>query len=213
MPLGFSSGRPLTPLSVATSAFSPAITCRRTSFSASSRSARASSSPRGRPERLIRFEADMAETGRVRADPAQPRQLTSARPFAPRTFCRFKGMTREELIAPVHEHLQRVEAESRDLFERNRASLTPERPQATTEIRVRYGDGVVGWQLWTDIAIFDEAGRVVEYQCVGRDTTEQHNARAALEASEARYRGVVEAQNDLITRVRPDGRATFVNDA
>ena len=133
--------------------------------------------------------------------------------FVNEAFCRFKGMTREELIAPVHEHLQRVEAESRDLFERNRASLTPERPQATTEIRVRYGDGVVGWQLWTDIAIFDEAGRVVEYQCVGRDTTEQHNARAALEASEARYRGVVEAQNDLITRVRPDGRATFVNDA
>src|SRR5690348_3300742 len=85
MPLGFSLGRPLTPLSVATSAFSPAITCRRASFSASSRSARASSSPRGRPERLICFEADMAETGRVRADPAQPRQLTSARPFAPRT--------------------------------------------------------------------------------------------------------------------------------
>src|SRR4051812_9845293 len=85
MPLGFGLGRPLTPLSVATSAFSPAITCRRASFSASSRSARAPSSPRGRPERLICFEADMAETGRVRADPAQPRQLTSARPFAPRT--------------------------------------------------------------------------------------------------------------------------------
>src|SRR4051794_39987863 len=86
MPLGFSSGRPLTPLSVATSAFSPAITCRRASFSASSRSASASSSPRGRPERLTCFEADMAETSRVRAGPAQPRQLTSARPFAPRTF-------------------------------------------------------------------------------------------------------------------------------
>src|SRR4051795_659968 len=85
MPLGFSLGRPLTPLSVATSAFSPAITCRRASFSASSRSASASSSPRGRPERLICFEADMAETGRVRAAPAQPRQLTSARPFAPQT--------------------------------------------------------------------------------------------------------------------------------
>src|SRR3954469_23156044 len=85
MPLGFSSGRPLTPLSVATSAFSPAITCRRASFSASSRSASASSSPRGRPERLTCFEADMAETSRVRAGPAQPRQLTSARLFAPRT--------------------------------------------------------------------------------------------------------------------------------
>src|SRR5690349_24425666 len=78
MPLGFSLGRPLTPLSVATSAFSPAITCRRASFSASSRSARASSSPRGRLERLIFPEADMAGTGRVQVGSAQPRQLSPA---------------------------------------------------------------------------------------------------------------------------------------
>src|SRR5690242_8441935 len=86
MPLGLSLGRPLTPLRVATSAFSPAIACRRASFSASSRSARASSSARGRPERLIFPEADMAETGRVRVGSAQPRQLISARAFAPRTM-------------------------------------------------------------------------------------------------------------------------------
>src|SRR4051794_6627283 len=85
MPLGLSLGRPLTPLSVATSAFSSVTTCRRASFSASSRSARASSSARGRPERLIFPEADMAGTGRVRVGSAQPRQLTSARAFAPRT--------------------------------------------------------------------------------------------------------------------------------
>ena len=88
MPLGFTSGRPFTPLSVATSACSSATACFRASFSASSRSAKASSSPRGRPERGIFAGADMPGTGRVRASPAQPRQLTSARPFAPRTVSR-----------------------------------------------------------------------------------------------------------------------------
>src|SRR4051794_5024798 len=83
MPLGFTSGRPFTPLSVATSAFSPATACFRASFSASSRSAKASSSPRGRLERGTFAGADMPGKGRVRASPAQPRQLTSARPFAP----------------------------------------------------------------------------------------------------------------------------------
>src|SRR4051812_25638393 len=86
MPLGFTSGRPFTPLSVATSAFSSATACFRASFSASSRSAKASSSPRGRLERGIFAGADMPGKGRVRASPAQPRQLTSARPFAPRTL-------------------------------------------------------------------------------------------------------------------------------
>src|SRR5690349_11927581 len=85
MPLGLTSGRRFTPLRVATSARSSATTPLRAAFSASSRSTSASSSPRGRPERAIFPEADMAGTGRVRAGPAQPRQLTSARPFAPRT--------------------------------------------------------------------------------------------------------------------------------
>src|SRR5690348_7872412 len=85
MPLGFTSGRPFTPLSVATSAFSSATARLRASFSASSRSAKASSSPRGRLERGIFAGADMPGKGRVRASPAQPRQLTSARPFVPRT--------------------------------------------------------------------------------------------------------------------------------
>src|SRR3954466_9576691 len=85
MPLGFSSGRPLTPLIAATSARSSATARLSAAFSARSRSVRASSSARGRPERVIFPEADMAGTGRVHDGTAQPRQLTSARPFAPRT--------------------------------------------------------------------------------------------------------------------------------
>ena len=54
---------------------------------------------------------------------------------------------------------------------------------------------------------------MVEYQLVGREITEQKQTEIALRESEERYRDVVELQNDLITRIRPDGRATFVNDA
>src|SRR3954451_516151 len=69
MPLGFTSGRRFTPLRVATSARSSATAPRsppparlRSAFSASSRSASASSSARGRPARVIFAEADMAGT-------------------------------------------------------------------------------------------------------------------------------------------------------
>src|SRR4051812_16073599 len=86
IPLGRTLGRPLTHLSVATSARSSAIACRKAAFSASSCSAKGSSLPRGRPERLIFFGLDMPGTGRVQAGPAQPRQLTSAWAFAPRTI-------------------------------------------------------------------------------------------------------------------------------
>src|SRR3954466_11285480 len=85
MPLGLTLGRPFTPLSVATSARSSAIACRSAAFSASNRSARASSSPRDRPERGIFADADMPRTSRPQGTQVQPRKPTAARGFAPRT--------------------------------------------------------------------------------------------------------------------------------
>jgi PAS domain-containing protein len=34
-------------------------------------------------------------------------------------------------------------------------------------------DGTLCWQEWTDQAIFNEAGELIEYQAVGRDITER----------------------------------------
>src|SRR4051794_18712896 len=59
MPLGLILGRLFTPLGWAPSARSSAIACCSAAFSASRRSARVSSSPRGRPEREIVLGADM----------------------------------------------------------------------------------------------------------------------------------------------------------
>lgn len=46
-----------------------------------------------------------------------------------------------------------------------------------------------------------------------RDVTESKQAQELLEQSEARYRGLLESQNDLIVRVDPEGNFTYVNDA
>jgi signal transduction histidine kinase len=45
-------------------------------------------------------------------------------------------------------------------------------------------DGSIRWQRWSDRAIFDEKGRIVEYQSVGRDITEQKELEKEMEYHE-----------------------------
>ncbi len=48
--------------------------------------------------------------------------------------------------------------------------------------------GVVRWQLWTNRGFFDEHGRIVEYQAVGRDISEQKRSEEAIRQSDKQLR-------------------------
>ena len=56
------------------------------------------------------------------------------------------------------------------------ASITPKCPIATREHEVLAPDGELRWQQWRDRGFFDDQGRIVEYQAVGRDITERKHA-------------------------------------
>ena len=57
------------------------------------------------------------------------------------------------------------------------------------------------------------SGKLLGYVHVARDITDAKKAEAALVASEARYRAVVEDQTEMICRFLPDFTVTFVNEA
>jgi len=58
------------------------------------------------------------------------------------------------------------------------ASLSPERPSETHENRA-VASGKVRWLQWTNRGIFDDQGRLLEIQAVGRDITERKRAEEA----------------------------------
>ena len=86
-------------------------------------------------------------------------------------------------------------------------------PPYRTRVEIRQGtvEGV-RWIEWEGCGIFDDHGRVIELQGVGRDVTHAHEIEEALRASEQRYRGLVDSQRAVVLRVDPDQCITFVND-
>ena len=70
--------------------------------------------------------------------------------------------------------------------------LTPENPTVRYEMEAPLPDGSMGWEAWTDRALFDADGRLMEYQSVGRDITERKRAEAELREREERFRAIAE---------------------
>ena len=99
--------------------------------------------------------------------------------FVNAAYCRYFGRSEAELLGTPFLHLvpKRARAGVRDGL----ANLPPDEP-VTIEHEVTTPDGKKAWQQWTNRAITDAKGTVVEYQCVGRDITRRREAEHELEA-------------------------------
>jgi PAS domain S-box-containing protein len=128
--------------------------------------------------------------------------------FVNDAYCQAVRVPREHLLGAsllplVHED------------DRERALQTLEevkRPPYRVMLQTR-GRGAGRWFEWESCGVLDDHGILVEIQSVGRDVTERQRALEALRASEVRYRGLVESQQELVVRFTPDGRITYANKA
>ena len=101
--------------------------------------------------------------------------------FANEAYCRHIGISREVLLGAFADEYVRVEPSDLVRLRGNIAALTPERPTSRTELRVTMPGGRVGYEEWTDTGIFDDEGKLVATQAVGRDLTERKATALALE--------------------------------
>lgn len=93
------------------------------------------------------------------------------------------------------------------------ASLTPEHPLARIQKPYLTKNGEERWQQWTNLAIFDEAGTLLEYQSEGLDITERKRMEEALRVVEANLRSLIIANADAMIVVDMAGRIQFLNPA
>jgi PAS domain S-box-containing protein len=132
--------------------------------------------------------------------------------FVNDAYCRYFGLDRERCLNEPHTvHLP---PEDTLLMKSHLASLSPQNPAALIEHKILMPDGTVRWQRWNDRAIFSDKGRVIEYQSVGRDTTELWQAGEALRTAEETYRGMfLDASIGLFRTDMHTGLLLDANDA
>lgn len=98
--------------------------------------------------------------------------------YVNRRYCEFFGKTPEELIGKPF--LPLIPPEDRESVKANMAGLSCANPVQTHEHRVIAPNGEIRWQRWTDHAICDHSGNILEFQGSGHDTTQERLDRARL---------------------------------
>jgi len=90
--------------------------------------------------------------------------------FANEAYCRYFNKIKEEILGKKFK--PDIPQEDQNLVREHFLSLTKEKPIASIDHRIIMTDGEIRWQRWSDRAIFNNQGALIEYQSVGRDITE-----------------------------------------
>ena len=103
--------------------------------------------------------------------------------YANRAYCEFFKKIREELVG--HCFLDEVPEDSVEFVRSQLSLLTRAHPSVTYQHRFEQEAGA-RWVEWTDVALFNDDGALVEYQSHGRDVT-VHRRESSETSSVAGY--------------------------
>lgn len=131
--------------------------------------------------------------------------------FANAAHCRFFGVPREFLqgknIFALMPEPHRVE------LQEHLGALTPQRPVDRTRRLIPMRDGKERWVEWVERAFFDDEGKVLEYQSVGRDVTAEVTSRKELNEANMLLTAIVESVPTPVYLRDTEHRYRIVNPA
>lgn len=127
-------------------------------------------------------------------------------------FLKAVGYTLDEVLGTDFLSMFARHSDHRSLVKRFK-QLVKFRQSALTETCVLTKEGRELWVEWRGGPIFKDSEELNFFVGVGSDITQRKQLEEKLRKSEARYRAIVEEQNEPICRFLADGTLTFVNDA
>ncbi len=110
--------------------------------------------------------------------------------FANQALCKALGCSLEKVIQ--QKWIDFADPNDLQTIFQNILKLSPDHPQFTAENRDRRADDQVGWTQWINRGIFNDQGKLIEIQSVGRDITPLRQVELALRESEERQRTILQ---------------------
>ncbi len=133
--------------------------------------------------------------------------------FVNDAYCRYYGRSRDELLSPEWCEYDVLPESEKQRFLEHLSRLTPEEPAASIELMGTLPGGPPLWSAWTDRGIFDDEGRLIEIQSVGRDITQLVIAEQARQETERLRQTVLEAALDGYVGIDHEGAVIEFNAA
>jgi PAS domain S-box-containing protein len=125
-----------------------------------------------------------------------------------KAYCEYFGKTGEELVGKSF--LDLIPEEDHERIKKHFSSLTKSNPTITYEHPVLTPKGK-RYQRWTDQALFDKKGNIVEYQSIGEDITEQVRAKDELRISENKYETIFATTGTATIITEEDSTISLIN--
>ena len=124
--------------------------------------------------------------------------------FVNNAYCRYFNKQPADLIG--NPFLPVVPDEDQEIITQIFSTLSLQQPIITYEHRVVLPSGETCWQQWTDRALFDDLGYLIECQAVGRDITKLKQAEAEIINALAKERELSELRSSFVSLVSHEFR-------
>jgi PAS domain S-box-containing protein len=131
--------------------------------------------------------------------------------FVNEAFCRYFEKRRDEVLGT--RYFPSIPHDDRRKIWTAYSSLTPHHPVYHLEFRIEMPDGADRWLNWTNRAIYDEKGTIVEHQGVGRDITERKQSEHQIRESRNMLRSVFDGISDPLIMARENMTLIMLNRA
>jgi PAS domain S-box-containing protein len=121
------------------------------------------------------------------------------RTFVNKAYCRARGASDEELLG--QSFMPFVAEKDREMLRSRIAKLTVDDPVVFYEHQVIRPDGSTAWEQWSSRALFDQDGKLIEYQSVGSDVTERRRRQQQAQEramATAQLRALSERELDVM---------------